>query len=75
MHTKHQLVFKISCNNSASIPKVNIMSDHQQLLSSHAQFLAESVTGVGSMGAPGATGAPMKFLSGTHTKLHFAQKC
>ena len=31
-------------------------------------------TGVGSMGAPGA-GAPMKFLSGTHTKSHFALKC
>ena len=30
-------------------------------------------TGVGSMGAPGA-GAPMKFLSGTHTKSHFALK-
>ena len=35
-------------------------------------------TGVGSMGtgtgAPGA-GAPMKFLSGTHTKSYFALKC
>ena len=30
-------------------------------------------TGVGSMGAPGA-GAPMKFLSGTHTKSYFALK-
>ena len=26
------------------------------------------------MGAPGA-GAPMRFLSGTHTKSHFALKC
>ena len=31
-------------------------------------------TGIGSMGAPGA-GAPMKFLSGTHTKSQFALKC
>ena len=31
-------------------------------------------TGVGSMGAPGA-GAPMKFLSGTHTKSHFVLNC
>ena len=31
-------------------------------------------TGVGSMGAPGA-GAPMKFLSGIHTKSYFALKC
>ena len=32
------------------------------------------ITGIGSMVAPGA-GAPMKFLSGTHTKSHFALKC
>ena len=30
-------------------------------------------TGIGSMGAQDA-GAPMKFLSGTHTKSHFALK-
>ena len=31
-------------------------------------------TGVGSMDAPGA-GAPVKFLSGIHTKSYFALKC
>ena len=31
-------------------------------------------TGVGSMGAPDA-GAPMKFLSGIHTKSHISLNC
>ena len=52
------------------LPKVTEVY-HGVFMSTYARkYIPCLNTGIGSMGAPGA-GAPMKFLSGTHTKSHF----
>ena len=60
---------RIIIDHTKFLPFLFFCKNHLNLFSGLQNITIH--TGVGSMGAPGA-GAPMKFLSGTHTKSHFA---